>query len=467
MSLITSVFNVSKNLFLNGIGASRDLEQLLKDKDVDKALEMFENNDEQVAEAIKQYDPEQHEVMSRPNKARKNRVDYVVQKLPRAWQRYINEVALFFLLAKPIRFQAEGVDDNESLSKAFKEFKKFLDDTRFNANMRKFKRMAGAEGEAAKLYQFYNDNGKPAVKCVILSRKDGYYLRPLFDQFKNMVAFGYGYYLKEGSTTVEHFDIQTPSTIYRCVKGKLGWDVEEKPNPTGKINIIYASQPVEWDGAQRRIHRDEMNDSKTADTNEYFADPIAMGTAGALAKLTDPESVGKLIILPSKDDTFGYVEPPSNVEMKRFEKDILRTSILNDSFTPDLTYEGMKGMGTLSGEALRRALILGYMKRDNRMEIYDELVDREINLILTIMSEVLKINVKDLVITHEFAEPFDEDTTEMITRVSNAYAAGVLSLEQAVSMLGFAKDAKKEVEQILADRARKTQESAFPSAGLE
>jgi len=43
----------------------------------------------------------------------------------------------------------------------------------------------------------------------------------------------------------------------------------------------------------------------------------------------------------------------------------------------------------------------------------------------------------------------------------------VLSLEQAVSMLGFAKDAKKEVEQILADRARKTQESAFPSAGLE
>lgn len=33
-------------------------------------------------------------------------------------------------------------------------------------------------------------------------------------------------------------------------------------------------------------------------------------------------------------------------------------------------------MGTLSGEAMKRAMALGYMKRDNLKEIYDIAVDR-------------------------------------------------------------------------------------------
>ena len=63
-----------------------------------------------------------------------------------------------------------------------------------------------------------------------------------------------------------------------------------------------------------------MIDSKTGDINEYFADPIAMGTAGALKNLADPETVGKLVQLASKDDVFKYVEPPTSLEMKESEK---------------------------------------------------------------------------------------------------------------------------------------------------
>jgi len=460
MSLITSVFEVLKNFTLNSLGVERDLIKLIQDKDISKAMELFENNDEAVKLAQMEYDPEQHAVMERKNKKRKkNRDDYIVQKLPRSWQRYINEIALFFLLAKPVRFSAEGMEDNKGNDDAFSAFKGFLKDVRFDANMRQFKRLAGAETECAKLYHLYQDaDGKPAVKIVILSRATGYYLRPLKDQYQKMVAFGYGYYLKEGSNTVEHFDIETPNYIFRCKKSNLGWDVVPEENKVGKIKIIYSKQPTEWDGVQRRIERDEMIDSKTGDINEYFADPIAMGTTGALENLMDPEQVGKLVRLSSKDDIFKYVEPPTSLDMKESEKAVLKNSILQDSFTPDFNFEAMTGMGTLSGEALRRALILGYIKRDNRKEIYDELMDREISLILAIMTKVThigQVGLKDLKVTHEFAEPFDEDMTARVSMISDAYTGGVLSLEQAVKMLGFASDVKAEIEMIKADQATK------------
>lgn len=48
-------------------------------------------------------------------------------------------------------------------------------------------------------------------------------------------------------------------------------------------------------------------------------------------------------------------------------------------------------------------------------EIYDELVDREKNLILAIMMNVTHIHMRDklatLKIEHEFSEPFNEDIT--------------------------------------------------------
>ena len=82
--------------------------------------------------------------------------------------------------------------------------------------------LRGAETECAKLYHIYRDeNFQPQVKVVVICKSKGYTLRPLFDLYENLIAFGYGYYLKEGTSTIEHFDIQTPDTIYRCKRGSL------------------------------------------------------------------------------------------------------------------------------------------------------------------------------------------------------------------------------------------------------
>lgn len=437
-----------RNMALNAAGAERDLLQYIQDKDITSAISLMQDKDAEVDNALNEYNPQTHDVMKRPNKYRRGDDPYITEKLPRTRQRYINEVELFFLLGNPIVWKKEDGDDD-----AYKLFLDFLREQRFDATMRKAKRLAGAETQSAKLYHVYRDekNNAMMVRTVVLARQTGYKLRPMFDQYGNLRAFAYGYTLTERGKNVEHWDIQTPDFLFFCKKATLGWDVQTYENPTKKINLIYYHQPKAWDGAEPRIRREEMLDSKAADTNNYFADPIATATADVIQSMTSPEAVGKLIQLTSPNSQFGYVNPPQNSEARKAEKQDLNDSILFDTMTPDFSFEKIKGMGTLSGDAIKNAMILGFIKRDNRKEVYEELVDREKNLVLSILSYLYPNMVQkfaSLVISFEFAEPFASDKQKNWTSIAQLYQSGVLSLESAVEMLALTDAPEEEVERL-------------------
>ena len=414
-----------------GYGVKELLLEQIQKRDIEKARGLFTDNLDAVAEAISEYDTSLHKVMNRRDKIVKGKAPYITEKLPRSWQKYINEVAVFFLLNNPIKWISKEQDDN------FEIFKDFIKTQRFDSLTREAKRLAGAETHSAKLYHIYQDDGEAKVKCLVLSQSKGYNLYPMIDQWGTMQAFGVGYFLKHGKKSIEHFDIYTSETIYRCQKTD-DWQIEHISNPIGKINIIYYQQEKEWAGAQERIERDEMADSKSADTNNYFADPVAVVTTGIINSLPDAQSIGKLLQAQSADDKLEYVEPPSSVSLKESEKKINTNAILIDTLTPDLSFENLRGMGTLSGEALKRALIHGFIKRNKNIEIYEPLIDREKNLILAILG-VLHPDKKEaflnLDISFEFQEPFNEDKDRIVTTLTNAVSGGILSKETAVRLL--------------------------------
>lgn len=449
MNFVEAIFNLLRNKTLNSLGVERDLMKLIQDKDISQVQTLLQNRDMDVIEAIEEYNPETHKVNKRKDKQRKNKEPYRVEKLPRTRQRYINEVELFFLLGNPIKWK----NDVNGTDEAFKAYNEFLQDTRFHTTMRQAKRLAGSETESAKIYHIYDDNGKPGVKVLVISKSKGYTLRPLFDQYENLIAFGYGYNLKEGDRTIEHFDIETPAYIFRCKKANIGWEVTPLVNPSGKINVIYYRQDKAWYGTQPRCDREEHIDSKAADTNNYFADPKLKATADVIQSLAEADTAGEVIQMTSKDNSsVEYLVPPEYSSMKDSEKKDLNNSILFDSFTPDFSFENMKGMGTLSGEALKRAMTLGYIKRDNLKEIYDILVDREKNLILAIMMNVTHIHLRDQLakmnITHEFAEPFNEDKEKLWASIGKLYSDGIISLDLAVNMLALTDAPQEEIERI-------------------
>lgn len=443
---IQQIITYFRNMVLNSSGVERNLYQLIQDGDISTAIGLMQDRDIEVNIAISEYNPQTHDVMKRPNKYRKGDAPYISEKLTRTRQMYINEVELFFLLGNNIKWKKTAGDDE-----AFTLFTDFLKNQRFNSNMRQAKRLAGAETESAKLYHIYREENNIAVKTVVLARSEGYQLRPLFDQYKNMTAFAYGYKLKENGKTVQHWDIQTPDFLFYCRKGNIGWDVETYPNPTKKINVLYYHQPKAWAGAERRLAREENLDSRIGDTNNYFSDPIAAATADVIDSMTDPNKPGKLIQLTGDNSKFEYVNPPQSSETLKAEKQDLNDSILFDTFTPDFSFDKIKGLGTLSGEAIKRAMILGYIKRDNRKEIYDELVDREKNVVIAILKYIhpdKAAALDSLDIEHEFAEPFNEDKEHTWAAIGKLYQDGLCSLEQAVTMLALTDAPEEEIERI-------------------
>lgn len=444
---ILQVRTYFRNLTLNALGVERDIYERMDDNDVSSVISMMEEHDIDVDNALSEYNPQLHEVMNRRDKWVKGEGVYRTEKLPRTRQRYINEVELFFLLGNPLLWKKVDGDDE-----AFELFKKYLNTIYFNTKIRQCKRLAGAETESAFIFNFSQRDGKMHVDAYVVARSKGYKLRELFDQYGNMLALAVGYNLKRNNIVVECWDILTTKINYHCERGKIGWEVGKFPNPTGKINGVYFRQPKAWAGAEPRINREEHLDSKVADTNNYFADPIAAATADVIANVPKRDKVGKLIQLTGKDSKFEYINPPQNSEIRKAEKDDLKQSILFDTFTPDMSPELMKSLGTLTSVGIKRALVLGYIKRANRMEIYEELIGRLSHVVIAVLKELYpdKASKFDkLEVGFEFAEPFDDDKKEMWTTIATLYQQGVISLELAVQKLALTDAPQEEIERIM------------------
>lgn len=449
--IVTSLLALARNKALNSMGYQRTLEQLLDDGDIGKVQDILQNRDSIVEAARKEFDPDSHKIIFAAQ--RRNKGKYKAERLPRSRQRYINEIELFFLLGRPIKWSKNATSGEDA---TFDEFAKMLRDTRFNSAFRKFKRVAGSETEAAILFRHYQQDNEPKVQLVVLAQSEGYSLRPLFDQYGNMLAFGYGYTLKDGASTIEHFDVETPNFIYKATKEKVGWSVTKEDNPTGKINIVYVQQSKSWDGVQRLTEREEDILSKVADTNNYFADPMAAATVDVINSLPEPNKPGKLIQLSDKDSRFEYINPPTSSESQQAELAHLERAILFDSFTPDLSFEALKGMGSISGEAISRSMALGMIKRENLLEIYSAAADRIKNLYLATMSKVTHIRLANqlaaLEIVFEFTPPFEDDIATKWSQIGKAYNDGVISLEKAIEMMGLSDNPKEEMDRIRANK---------------
>lgn len=465
LTLLQQIQLYFKNLILGSSGASRNIYQLMEEQKVDRVLKMMEDHEDDIDKALKEYNPELHDVCNRANKYREDKSEpYITEKLPRTRERYINEVELFFLLGEPIKWKKEEGDDE-----AFKLFSDYLTDTFFNAKIRQCKRLAGAETISALVTHFHrNADGTIGTDVFVAARSTGYKIKYLFDQYKRLIAFAYGYTLKEDGVNVPYWEIETAESIYTCRKSGFGWQVDSIPNPTGKINAIIFIQPKSWDGAERRMRRDEMLDSKIGDTNNYFADPMAAATADVIASLPDNDKPGRLIQMPSEKSQFRYIEPPQDSATRRDEKENLDTTILFDTFTPDFSFEKMKGLGTLSGVAIRNAMLLGYIKRANRLEIYEEMITRFLHLtihVLTLLYPDKKTLIEGLKISFEFSDPFPEDKSAHWNGIVSLYAGGVISLETAVTMLALTKAPEEEIEKIKLAAYEKQETSEIIQAG--
>lgn len=463
--IITDVF---RNYVNSLLGRNQEFEQLLASKDIDSVLSQMQSRKSDAYNAMKEYNPNEHEVMKRPPKIKRDKEGNVVgtpvevAKLPIAYQSYINEIALVFLFGQPVKW----LQNSEETDDAFKAFTDVVKRTRFNSHIRECKRIAGAETESAMLFRvFKNSEGKADVQIRVLANSKNDEIYTKWDIYENLTAFAWGYWAKEGNESTYHIEFYTAEKIYHCKKLQVGWDVVEEINLVGKIPVIYFRQEKEWAGVEQLIKREEFIASRTADTNDYFANPIAVISADIVKNMPEKEETGKLLITNgdhSVNEAVKYLTWDSAPESKRQEIEWLQNQIMSKTFTPNITLDTLKSLSNLSGKALRTVMLLADIKANRRKEIYDELLDRTSSLIISIIGNVLDIRLKamcdKLIVDHEFQEPFGEDVEATIANITRSVDSGMMSQETAVEMNPLVKDSIKEINRLNGEEEKKKQD---------
>lgn len=464
-----SFFSMFTNYLNAVVGRNQEFDELIKAKDISRVKSLFQSREELAAEAMSEYDTRLHEINKRKDKIVRNKLGQrkgIVKrwKLPLNYPQYINEISVVFIYGRPVKWTLQG----DKGDKAFEAFKDVIKRTRFDSKVRQCKRLAGAETQSAMLFRvFRNNEGKPDVQIRVLARSKGDEIYSRWDIYENLVSFAWGYYVKEDSThTVYHFDIFTPEVIYRCKQTMTGWEVTPEENLIGKIPVILFQQEKEWTGVEPLIEREEYIGSRTADTNDYFSDPMFLIHEDIIKNMPEKGDENKTLRIRGNnvDDVSKYAKYltwDSAPESKQKEVDWLQKHILSKTFTPNIDFDNMKGLSNVSGKALKQMMLLADIKASRHKESHDELLDRTSNLILAIIGNVLQVALKsecdNTVIAHEFQEPFGEDIKEVIDNIAKAKDAEMLSTEGAVELNPIIKDHALEMKRLQKEQEQSAQ----------
>ena len=451
------IFNSINNLINAALVRDIEFEQLIKAKDIGRAMNQMTCRDKEINEAISEYNPKTHNIMKREDKLILDADGYYERtekrwKLPIPYQSFINEISLVFLYGRPVKWMQES----EGTDNAFDAYKKLLKDTHFNSKIRQCKRLAGAETQSTMLFRvFRNKKGLPDVQIRVLAKSKGDDVRLRKDQYENIVDVGWGYYLKENGKSVLHYDIFTPNVTYRCKRVFMGWEVQKEENLIGKIPMIIFQQLKEWEGVEPMIEREEFLCSRTADTNDYFADPILLLATDVIKNAPEKKEEAKVLLVGGIDDIkkAAHLMTWDNApESKDKEVEWLQDHIMTKSFTPQIDLKTMKGLSNVSAKALKQMMLLADIKAAKHKENHDEALDRVGGLCKSIIGNVLNVSLKPecekLVIGHEFQEPFGEDVTELITNLVKLYDSGLMSEEGGVERNPLVEDAAKEIKRM-------------------
>lgn len=195
--------------------------------------------------------------------------------------------------------------------------------------------------------------------------------------------------------------------------------------------------------------------SRTADVNDYMADPALVATADVVQGLPDKDTENKLYVLAEKGD-LRYLTPDTASELKKQESEDNERHIFRDTFTPNIDFDVMSKLSNVSAKALKQMMVLASIKADMRKESHDEMLMRTASLIIAILSRVTNIQLagelERLQVQHEYQEPFGEDIVEAISNAVKVKNAGGMSDETFIELNPLVRDKQREKDRIKAEQ---------------
>lgn len=418
----------------------------------------------------KQWKPEGHDINSkvkRPDKMVTKDVNgeevkaiEPVARVALALQKLIVKRAASFLFGNEVVVLSGNMNLSKTEEAALEALKKILSSNKEKSHNKELARELFKCTEVAEVWQSigaenadrYGFNSPIKIKSQILSPGRGDKLFPLFDDYGDMIAFSREWRRNENGKDVTYFETYTSDEWVVWKQDGSTWSEESRtPNTIGKIPVVYARQDdPEWSDVQNIIDRLEKLLSNFADTIDYHASPTVK-VKGKIVNFSSKGEAGKIIELENEADAdyMSWDQAPDAVKLE-IENNL--RMIFSLTQTPDISFESVKGIGNITGIALKLLFLDAHLKVEDKKEIFDPFLTRRYNILkayLGVMNNGMKSSADSLDLSPDIVPYMIGDDQALIEMLSTATGQKqILSRKSAVSILGWVKDTESEIKEI-------------------
>ena len=431
-----------------------------------------------------EYEPSTHKVVKdlvmRPDKQIQTGTDdepetdtVYVARLPVPYQKKIVRMRAAFLCGNPIKLEAkpkEGVETG-----LFDVIGKTWDDNKLDYKSKGLVKLMMSDLEVAELWYpveadadywagTSNANLKKRLKVQVIGSKFGDVLYPVFDEYGDMVAFGREYVMKTTDDKKSyHFDVYTADQTYYATQ-KVGIYTVDRAevNEFKKIPIIYYQQDQpEWSDVQMLINQYEISLSDHTDTNAYHVDPTTI-VEGKIVGFAKKGEKGKVLEIEpgAKVNLLAWAQATASLEL---EQKNLRGHILNETSTPDISFQEMKGLGNFSGIALKMLFLDAHLAAADKEEVFGECIQRRINFLKAAhiaLNPAMKA-AAGLKITPKFEYYLPQNDEEKVRVLTTANGGKpIMSDKSSITQNPLIDDSDAELDQIKLEQAAADKKAA-------
>ena len=387
-----------------------------------------------------------------------------VNRIAVSLQKKIVNSAVSFVFTTPV-VQKADFEKGSREEKVFEALKGIYFANKINSFNRRVARELFRYGECAeywypieyadkKKHEKYGINTSFKLKVQLFSPGKGDELYPYFDESGDLLAFSRQYYTKDVLGKEQtYFDTYTANNILRYHKDGGGqWVLEsDTPNPIGKIPVVYYCQPgPEWADVQPLIDRLEKLLSNFGETNDYHASPKIF-VNGKIKGWSKKGEAGA-IIEGEKDAEAKYLSWDHAPESVKLELDTLLRLIYSLTQTPDVSFDSVKGIGNVTGIALKLLFMDAHLKVFDKAELFGEGFQRRNSVVGSYvgkMDTTYEGTSEDLYIESVFTPYMIDTKSEWIQTLMQATGGkAILSQEKGTELSGLTQDPAEDYKRI-------------------
>jgi len=199
---------------------------------------------------------------------------------------------------------------------------------------------------------------------------------------------------------------------------------------------------------QSLIERLEKLLSNFADTNDYHGSPKILVT-GEVTGFSKKGEAGSILQLENGADA-KYLAWEQIPEAIRLEIDTLLRQIYSLTQTPDISFDAVKGLGSAaSGQSLKMLFLDAHLKVMDKMEIFDDYLQRRLNILKAFMGKMNKgfaAESEELELSPVVVPYMVNDEKDKLDNLVTSVMGGIMSKQSAVAKNPLVEDPKEEMK---------------------